>query len=142
MRKQTLRILITLIAVAGFSLAAKAQAPDSIAFKISHEFVVAGKALPAGTYRVNRLSANNPVILTLSNFERRVSLNVLATDIESNRTNKAEVSFELVRGEYLLSKFATTDHSFAIPISNADVLEAQAGSRGGTYTAGGSARSR
>ena len=59
MRKQYLRILIALIGAAGLAKAAKGQSVDQIVVNIPYEFVVAGKTLPADTYRVNRVT--NPV---------------------------------------------------------------------------------
>ena len=56
MKKLCLPILVTLVGFAGLSVAAKAQVVDQIVVTIPFEFVVAGTTLPAGTYRVNRLS--------------------------------------------------------------------------------------
>src|SRR3974390_1495936 len=112
MRKQYFRIAIALIGFAGMCLAAKAQSPDRVEFKAPREFVVAGKTLPAGTYTVARASANNIQMLILSNFERNVTVYVVATETENNRTNKREVTFQRVGGDYVLSKIGTTDHLF------------------------------
>ena len=50
MRRQCLRIVIALIAVAVFGIGVKAQVLDQIEVNIPYQFVVAGKTLPAGTY--------------------------------------------------------------------------------------------
>jgi hypothetical protein len=56
MRKQCLRIVIAVTGVAGLCMAARgSQVSDQIQVNIPYEFVVAGKTLPAGTYRVSRL---------------------------------------------------------------------------------------
>src|ERR1700726_2237088 len=75
MKKSHLRILVALVGLAGFAVAAKAQVVlDQIVVTIPFEFVVAGKTLPAGTYRVNRLSDTDPSVLVLNSFENRVGV--------------------------------------------------------------------
>jgi hypothetical protein len=56
MKKLCLRIAVSLVGFAGLGITAKAQVVDQIVVTIPFEFVVAGKTLPAGTYRVNRVS--------------------------------------------------------------------------------------
>lgn len=141
MEKNYLRILIALIAVAGLGMAAKGQAVDQIVVKIPYEFVVAGKTLPAGTYRVNRLSDTDPSVLVLSSFENRVGALVLPTQVESTPVDKTQVSFEQVGDEHFLSKIETTDHLFTIPISRSAILEAAARSHSRTSASGNSAGS-
>ena len=139
MRKQCLRILIALVGVAGLGLTARGQVPDQIEVNIPYEFVVAGKTLPAGTYRVNRLSDTNRETLVLSSFESRARVMVLSTSVESTQADKPEVSFEQVGGQHFLSKIETADHVFTIPVSRSEILEATARSHGGTSASGSSA---
>jgi hypothetical protein len=140
MRKQCLRILIALISVAGFGKAASGQAIDQIVLNIPYEFVVAGKTLPAGTYRVKRLRDADPGVLILSSFENRTNAMVLpTTQVDSSSVDKLQVSFEEVGGEHFLSKIATADHVFTIPVSHAEILEAAARSNSGTSASGSSA---
>ena len=135
MRKQYLRILIVLIGLAGFGMAVRGQAFDQIVVNIPYDFVVAGKTLPAGTYKVNRVSINDRALI-LSSFESRASVIALATEVESTSANKSQVSFEQVGGEHFLSKIETPDHVFTIPVSRSEVLEAAARSHSGTSGAG------
>jgi hypothetical protein len=129
MRKQYLRILIALVGAAGLAKAAKGQVADQIVVNVPHEFVVAGKTLPAGTYRVNRVP--NPVgrMLVFSSVENRVSAIVLATDVETIPADKARISLEQVDGQYFLSKIETADHVFNILVSRSAIMEAAAISR-------------
>ncbi len=136
MRKHYLRFLIALIGVAGLGTAAKGQAVDQIVVNIPYEFVVAGKTLPAGTYRVNRLSNIHPEVLILSNFESRAGLMVRSTEVESTRADKPEVSFEQIDAQHFLSKIETADHVFTIPVSRSEILEAAAKSARGTSASG------
>ena len=136
MKKQCMRILIALIGVAGLGMAARGQVPDQILVNIPYEFVVAGKTLPAGTYRVNRLSDADHETLILSAFESRARVMVLSTSVESTQADKPEVSFEQVGGQHFLSKIETADHVFTIPVSRSEILEAAAKSHRGTSASG------
>jgi hypothetical protein len=139
MEKQCMRILIALIGVAGLGMAARGQVPDQILVNIPYQFVVAGKTLPAGTYRVNRLSDADHETLILSSFESRARVMVLSTSVESTQADKPEVSFEQVGGQHFLSKIETADHVFTIPVSRSEILEAAARSHSGTSASGSSA---
>jgi len=136
MRKQFLRILIALIGVAGLGMAARGQVSDQIQVTIPYEFVVAGKTLPAGTYRVNRLGDTDEETLVLSSLDSRARVMVLSTTVESTQADKPEVSFEQVGGQHFLSKIETADHVFTIPVSRSEILEAAARSHGGASSSG------
>ena len=136
MRMHYLRILIALIGVAGLGMAARGQVSDQIQVNIPYEFVVAGKTLPAGTYRVNRLSDTNEETLVLSSLDSRARVMVLSTAVESTQADKPEVSFEQVGGQHFLSKIETADHVFTIPVSRSEILEAAARSHSGASSSG------
>jgi hypothetical protein len=136
MRKQYLRILIALIGAAGLAKAAKGQSVDQIVVNIPYEFVVAGKTLPAGTYRVNRAPNSIETLLVFSSFENRTSAMVLATDVETIPADKGQISLEQVEGRYFLSKIETADHVFNIPVSRSAIMEAAARSRSVTSASG------
>jgi hypothetical protein len=131
-----LRILIALIGVAGLGMAAKAQ--DQIVVNIPYEFVVAGATLPAGTYRVDRLSVTEPATLILSSFESSARVLVHSTAVERTQADKPKVSFEQVDGQHFLSEIETADHVFTIPVSRSEILEAAARSHSGTSASGSS----
>ena len=137
MRKQCFRILIALIGVAGLGMAARgSQVSDQIQVNIPYEFVVAGKTLPAGTYRVNRLTDADEQTLVLSSYDSRARVMVLSTTVESTQAHKPEVSFEQIGGQHFLNKIETADHVFTIPVSRSEVLEAAARSHGGASSSG------
>jgi hypothetical protein len=122
MKKLRLRIAVALVSFAGLGITAKAQAVDQIVVTIPFEFVVAGKTLPAGTYRVNRVSDDRWAGLILSSFENRAGVIVVPSGVESARTEKTHVSFETAGGEHFLSKIETADNVFSIPVSRAAIL--------------------
>jgi hypothetical protein len=136
MRKQYLRILVVLIGITGLGMVAKGQSVDQVVVKIPCEFVVTGKILPAGTYRVHRLSNSFESALVLSSLENGTSVFISVIEVESRHDDNARVSFEQAGGELFLSKIQTADHSFTIPVSRSPIMEAT------TRSQSGSARSK
>ena len=122
MRKHCLRILIVLFTFAGLGIAARAQVRDQVAVTIPFEFMVGGKTLPAGTYKVNRVTDTNRKTLILHSFENHTSVLVVPSQVEDGSTDKAYVSFERVGGQYFLSKIATADDVFTVPVSNSATM--------------------
>ena len=122
MKKLCLRIAVAFVSFAGLGITAKAQVVDQIVVTIPFEFVVAGKTLPADTYRVNRLSDDRWGALIFSSFENRASAVVLPLEVESTPGNKPHVSFETAGDEHFLSKIETANNVFTIPVSRAAIL--------------------
>ena len=134
--KKLLHIAVALVSFAGLGITAKAQVPDQIVVTIPFEFVVGGKTLPAGTYRVNRVADDKWEGLIFSSFENRAGAIVHPIEVESAPADKARVSFETAGGEHFLSKIQTADNVFTIPVSRAAILLASGKSH--TNTASGS----
>jgi len=132
MKKLCLRIVVALVGFAGLGITAKAQAVDQIVVTIPFEFVVAGKTLPAGTYRVNRVSDDRLDGLIFSSVENRASAIVHPIEVKSARADKAQVSFEKAGDQHFLSKIETADNVFTIPVSRAAILLASGKSHTGT----------
>ena len=136
MRRQCLRIVIALIGVAGFGIGVKAQVLDQIEVNIPYEFVVAGKTLPAGTYRVKRVGVTDPRLLILSSVETRATAIIHSTWVENSDTDKNEVSFVQVGDEHFLNKIETPNHLFTVSVSRSELLEAAAKSQSGSSVSG------
>ena len=122
MKKLCLRIAVALVSFAGLGITAKAQVVDQIVVTVPFEFVVAGKTLPAGTYRVNRVSDDKWEGLILSSFDNHASVIVHPIEVESTPDDKAHVSFETAGDEHFLSKIETANNVFTIPVSRAAIL--------------------
>jgi hypothetical protein len=136
MKKLCLRAAVALIGFAGLGITAKAQVADQIVVTIPFEFVVAGKTLPAGTYRVNRVSDDKWDGLVFRSFETRAGVIVRPTEVQSASADQAKVSFEKAGDEHFLSKIQTGDNVFTIPVSREAILLASGKSH--TNTASGS----
>jgi len=132
MKKQYLRILLAAAGFAGLGITAKAQVLDQVVVTIPFEFVVAGKTLPAGTYRTNRISNDKYEGLILSSVENHVSVILHPTMVESTHDENAQASFQETGDQRFLTTIETGDNLFTIPESSVAIQEALAKSHNGT----------
>ena len=115
MKKHCVRILSAFFGLAALALTAKGEPVDQIVVNIPYEFVAAGKTLPAGTYRVNRISDNNKRGLVISSFENGVAVVVFSSEVaDKTRPEQPSVTFQQVGDQHLLSKIQTAEHVFTI----------------------------
>lgn len=131
MKTTYLRVLLALVGLAGFGVSAKAQAVDQVVVNIPFEFSVAGKTLPAGTYRVNRLSDVDVRELIITGVENRASAIIGSSYSEGASGENPHLTFEKVGDQHFLSKIETADHVFAVPVSRQAELVAASKSQGG-----------
>lgn len=131
MKKHCVRILSVFFGLAALAVTVKGQAVDQIVVKIPYEFVVAGKTLPAGTYRINRVTDRNEKALAISSFENHAVVLVSSEIVDQNRAEQPVVGFQQVGDQHFLSKIVTAEHVFTVPVSRSAVLEASMKSHGG-----------
>lgn len=123
MKKLYFRIAVALVGIAALGVTTKAQAVDQLVVTVPFQFVVNGTTLPAGTYRVHRLSDSDPSGgLLLSNFKNRAIAAVLPIDVQGANLNKPELTFENAGGQQVLTRVQTADNVFDIPVSKANKL--------------------
>jgi len=124
MNKYGVRILSAFIGLAALATTVKSQVVDELVVNVPFEFVVAGKTLPAGTYKVGRVSDQNERELFFSGLENQhEGVLFISGDVSHRPEDKPGLSFQEVGGQHLLSKIETVDHVFAIPVSIAKNLE-------------------
>ena len=117
MKKHCVRILSAFFVLAALAITAKGQVADQIVVNIPYEFVVDGTTLPAGTYRVTRISSNNERALAISSFESHAAVVVISNEVaDKTRAERPSFSFQQVGEQHLLSKIETGEHVFTIPI--------------------------
>lgn len=121
MKKLYFRIAVVLVGIVGMGITTKAQAVDQLLVTVPFEFVVNGTTLPAGIYRVHRLSNANPSGgLVLSSYGNRVTSVVLPIDIKNATLYKPQLTFEAIGGQRVLSRIQTGDNVFDIPIAKSN----------------------
>ena len=110
------RILSAFFALAAFAAATRAQETDQLIVNVHYDFVVGGKTLPAGTYRVSRTSNEDLAELAITGVENRAGALIVSTTVDSTREFKPALTFEHVGDQYFLSKIETAEHIFTISL--------------------------
>ena len=117
------RFLSAFFALAAVAVSARSQAVDKLIVNIPHDFVAAGKTLPAGTYKVNRISDFEIKQLSLTSFENGNGVFLLSSEVSTTREDKPALSFERIGNQYFLSKIETATHIFTIPVPKQQATE-------------------
>lgn len=120
MKRNFFRTLMVSLAAAVLASIAYAGDTDRLVVDMPCDFVVNGKALPAGKYYFKRSSDSDPRILSISNFENRSYTVTLFTDMNNTRAFRPGVTLIRTGDRNVLTKVQTADHVFTIPISRAD----------------------
>ena len=134
MNKLLVRLLLVLAGFAGLTIPVKAQVVDQktvdqIAVKIPFEFVAAGQTLPAGEYRISRLSDQQPRIMLLTNRENRGASIMLRPVTEATPQGKANLGFTTVGDQHFLSRIETGDYAYILAVPSAESVLAAAASK-------------
>ncbi len=124
--KKYARILIAVIFLLGLGVAAKAETRPEIVAKMPFQFVVGGKTLPAGTYKVSSLSADPYGVLLITNVNNAASVFVLPLSIGSPSSYKPHVDFKQAGKQYLLSSIQTQDFVYNLAVDRSRVIVAAA----------------
>jgi hypothetical protein len=136
--KKYVKILVAVTFLLGLGVAAKADTRPQIIAKFPFQFVVAGKILPAGTYKVSRLGDDPLSVLELTNDNSTASVFVLPLSIDEPSSDKPKVGFERVGARYILSSIHTGDLVYNIPVSRSlAVVAAEHGNVSASGSAGG-----
>jgi hypothetical protein len=136
--KRYASILLTIVFVLGLGVTAKAEIRNEIVVTLPFAFVVSGKTLPAGTYRVSRFSDDKDTGLLFSSRENRTGVFVHALEIENARVGGPSVSFEQIGGQHFLTRIQTPDDAYNIPVPRSAILEMATRSHDSGSTSGSS----
>ena len=101
-------------------------------------FVVGGKTLPAGTYRVSRLSDKKFDGLVLTSYDKHTSVFVRPNEIENASPGKPQVSFQQVGDQHFLSTIQTTWDVYHFHTPHSVIMDAAAKSRDNVSASGSS----
>jgi hypothetical protein len=130
MKKYLAGIFAVVFSMAAFAMAAPAETSDQLLVTIPYDFVVGGKTLPAGTYRVSRVSTTDLGTLLLKNVDNHAGVLLNASEWEDVRADKPELQFQQIAGQHFLSAIETSEHVFNIPVSKSAVLLAMKSQQG------------
>jgi hypothetical protein len=110
------RVLSAFFGLAVLAAATRAQELDQIIVKVPYDFVVSGKTLPAGSYRVKRANDHDNHVLAITSLENRGGVLLLSSVVSPTREEKPALGFEVVGDQHFLNRVETADHIFTIPV--------------------------
>ena len=116
MKTKFASILLTLASLTGLVVSAAAQNRREVVVTVPYEFVAGGETLPAGTYTVTRLSDNRLGGLSISGYETKASVFVMASEFESRPLSGYKVTFEQVGDVHFLRTIDVPDGVYTIPL--------------------------
>jgi len=124
--KKYSKTLAIITFLAGCGVAVNAQTHDVVIAKMPFQFVAGEKTLPAGTYKVSRLSDDptGPLLLTSDNNNINVFLLPMAS--EGVSAEKTRLTFEQVGEKRFLNTIQTPLETYYIAVSHSGVTEAAA----------------
>jgi hypothetical protein len=130
MKKYLAGIFAVVFGMAAFAMAAPAATSDQLLVTVPYDFVVGDKTLPAGTYRVSRVSTTDVGTLLLKNVDNHAGVLLNASEWEDARADKPELRFQQIAGQHFLSTIETSEHVFNIPVSKSEVVLAMKSQQG------------
>ena len=136
MKNQYLTVLFTLICIFGSGLGARAQEEDSVVANVPFDFLIAGKILPAGAYRVSRVDTAGSRELEISSYDARAGVLFIPTVFDDFQTGHAQLNFEHVGNKYFLSAIETPIGTYDITIPPSAIELARMEQQGTSSSAG------
>src|SRR5271156_1982571 len=114
---------------------ALAQDPPLLIVSVPFEFVVAARTMPAGNYRVSRVSFDTHSGLMISGPEKSALILPISVDDGSAAAQTGALDFQRVGGRFLLAKVETPDHAYALALPQATTTLVQVKDRVGAASA-------
>jgi hypothetical protein len=92
---------------------AHAETQDAVVARVPFDFVVGVTTMPAGTYRIARISANPYGGLVVSKRDDSALVLPIVVD-EATDPENAQLDFARVRDHYILTQVETPNHVYTV----------------------------
>ncbi|MGA9509067.1 MAG: hypothetical protein WBV55_10640 [Candidatus Sulfotelmatobacter sp.] len=127
MKRSYLTVVLMLTYLLSVGVSAYAQDADAVVVSVPFEFVAGGATLPAGHYRVSRVTPGVNRELAINGYNNGGAL-LLPLLFDDKPSNQPTLSFEHVGGKYFLSEIRTPDGIYSMPPSREIVMLGKANS--------------
>jgi len=124
MKKSYMAAVLTLACVLGIGVSARAQDTDAVVVTVPFEFVAGGATLPAGEYRVSRVTPGINRQLAIRSFDNGGAF-LLPVAFDGVTSDKPTLSFEHVGGKYFLSGIKTEGGVYTLALPRKQIALAQ-----------------
>jgi hypothetical protein len=116
MKKICVGFLSAFFGLAALAAATRAQEVDQLIVNVPYDFVVSGKTLPAGAYRVKRADDRDNHVLAITSLENGGGVLLLSGVVSPTSEEKPALGFEVIGDQHFLNRVETADHIFTIPV--------------------------
>jgi|SRR5271155_6075050 len=113
MKRSYLAAVLTLACVLGIGVSARAQDTNAVVVTVPFEFVAGGATLPAGEYKVSRVSTGINRVLAIRGYSKEGAF-LLPRTFDDRPSSQATLSFEHTGGRYFLKAIKTPGGVYAI----------------------------
>ena len=121
MKKSCFMAVLMLTCLFGVGISARAQGTDAVVVSVPFEFVVGGATLPAGKYRVSRVSSGVSQELAIRGDNKENAF-MLPLAFDNSAGNQPSLSFAHVGGKYFLSEIKTPAGVYTMATSREMVM--------------------
>lgn len=132
MKRNLFRWFVVSFAAALLAAGAFADDSDRLVVNVPYNFVVSGQTLPAGSYRVARISTTDLHQLILTSVENHESVLAFSTGIDDARRPNPSFTFQVSGDQHFLTRIQTGDHIYTLPVS-ARAIQQAANSKAGSF---------
>jgi hypothetical protein len=124
MKRSYLAAVLTLACVLGLGISARAQDTNAVVVKVPFEFVAGGATLPAGEYKVSRVTTGVNRELAIRGYDNGGAF-LLPVAFYGATSDKPTLSFEHVGDKYFLSAIKTEGGIYTLASQRKQIALAQ-----------------
>ncbi len=135
MKKLYLTAVLTAICLLGLNISTPAEDLDGAIVTVPFEFVAGGVTLPAGEYRVDRVSSNGDPELAIRSYHNRGTF-LLPIAFAAVADGQPKLSFEQVGGKHFLSQVETSRGVYTLGMPRAAAALARVKDQGTSSSSG------
>jgi hypothetical protein len=117
--------VLTLACVLGIGVSARAQDIDAVVVTVPFQFVAGGATLPAGEYKVSRVSSGANRQLAIRSYDNGGAF-LLPLSFDGVTSDQPILSFEHVGDQYFLSSIKTLGGVYTLALPRKQIALAQA----------------
>jgi hypothetical protein len=135
MRKLYVVALLNITCLFGLGVGARAQDVDGVIVNVPFDFVAGGANLPAGEYKIDRVSTNVNRELVIHSYNNSGAF-LLPIAFEGVLADQAALTFEHIGNRYFLSKIKTLGGIYSMKTPPESIALARAKSQSTSSSSG------
>ena len=140
MKRDYFRFFAPFFAAAFLGAVAQGQETDRVTVNIPYDFVVSGKTLTAGNYRIERVDDYDQRQLLICSVDGRSSILTSSSEVEDSSQDRPALTFVHSGDQHFLAKIQTAEHVFKFAVPDYSAQSAAANSKRSSSVTGTTAK--